>query len=619
MRQPPSIDPHQTIREVLARYPQTAAVFERHGLAGCGGAAGPLEPLDQFALLHQVDLPGLLAELEAAARTAPPAAAAPPAASPPAPPDTYPLFLKTSLLVALSAGFGIGLLAVLSRLGGPSLGAWWLPLVQAHGQAQLLGWVGLFVVGVAYHVVPRFCGAQPPSRRVALATYGLLLGALLVRVIAQPLLLVMPLPGAYTLAALLQLAASVLFVATLARWLLPRRGHFDGWEQFLLSSGAWLVIGGLLGLGVALAADRLGSAIVASPLTAAYHQAMFYGFALLVALGVTRRAIPLFMGLRPTDARGALWACGLVNLGVILTAADLLGTALAPADGWRTLGLLGTLALLGGVLLFVRALHLFERAPQAPGPGQPRGHEPFVRAAYLWLLVALVLGVVVAATDALGGQPLPSSVGVGQRHALALGFLSLLMMGVASRIVPVFGGVRLWGAALLRPLFVAFNLGVALRVAGELLGNADPLARCLVALSGVFGFAGLALFALLLWRTLDRRPAVALPLVNAPQPVSAAGATALSPELTVAAVLERWPAALPVLVAHGFAPLANPLLRRAMAPRVTLAQAAELAGVELPALLSALAAATADTAPTVNTRGAAPSACGTVSCSSHRE
>jgi hypothetical protein len=588
------IEPTTTIREVLARYPQTAAVFARHGLAGCGGPAGPLEPLDQFARLHHVDVTALLAELEASARSAPPPAPAKPAAAAAAP-ERYRLYLKTSLVLALSAGFGVGLLAVLSRAGGPSLGAFWLPLVQAHGQVQLLGWVGLFVVGVAYHVVPRFCGAAPPSDRVTLTTYGLLLGAVLVRAVAQPLAVVWPVPGAFTLAALLQLTASALFAATLLRWLVPARRRWEGYEPYLVASGVWWVVAGVLAVAMAVPTDAARGAIVASPLAGAYLHVTLYGFVLLAALGVTRRAIPLFMGLRPTSARLAMGAWLALNAAVALGAGGALGAALAPAAVWDAASQVAAWLALAGAGAFVAALHLFERAPSPPGAGQPRGHEPYIRAAYGWLLVALGLGAALALREVLTGEAAGPGAVAAARHAFALGFVSLLIFGMASRVVPVFGGVRLWQPWLLAPLFVAFNLGVLLRVAGELLGNQDALARGLVAASGLLGFAGLALFALVLWRTLDRRAPVALPMVAArPATNGAAGTIAvpITPDLTVATVLERWPATLPVFLAHGFTPLANPVLRRTLAPRVSLAQAASMKGVDLAALVAALERAT---------------------------
>lgn len=582
----PLVNPGTTVREVLARYPQTATVFARHGLAGCGGPGGPVEPIDQFARLHHVDPATLLSELEASAREAAPRRPA----APPAPWESYRLYLKTSLALALTAGFGIGLLAVLSRAGGPNLGAYWLPLIQAHGQVQLLGWVGLFVIGVAYHVVPRFRGVAPVGPRVALATYGLLLAAVLVRAIGQPLGVTAPLPGPFTLAALFQLGASGLFAGTLLRWLAPRRGPWEGYEPYLLASGGWLVLAGLLQVAVAVQTDAAGSAIVASLLGEPYLLAMFHGFALMAALGVTRRAIPLFMGLHPTDARLAMSACVLLNAGVALEVGGGVGNALAPSAAWRAGTLLGAVVAFLGALAFVRALHLYERAPRPPGPGQPRGHEAYVRTAYGWLLFSLGLGAALALREALAGAAPSAGAAAAARHALALGFLSLLLFGMASRIVPVFGGVALWGRQLLAPLYVAFNLGVVLRVAGELAGSADSLGRGLVAVSGLLGYGGLAAFALVLWRTLDARPAVALPLLTAR---AHAGAQLLTSELTVADVLARWPATLPVFLAHGFTPLANPALRAALAPRVTVAQAARMKGVDLAALLADLEAAIA--------------------------
>lgn len=62
--------------------------------------------------------------------------------------------------------------------------------------------------------------------------------------------------------------------------------------------------------------------------------------------------------------------------------------------------------------------------------------------------------------------------------------------------------------------------------------------------------------------------------------------------MRVQALLDASPAVLPCLIRHGFTPLENPVMRRALAPTVTLAQAARLrglAGEELDALLGELA------------------------------
>ena len=38
-----------TVRKVVRKFPATLPVFDRHGLMGCGGSQGPVEPLGWFA------------------------------------------------------------------------------------------------------------------------------------------------------------------------------------------------------------------------------------------------------------------------------------------------------------------------------------------------------------------------------------------------------------------------------------------------------------------------------------------------------------------------------------------------------------------------------------------
>jgi len=90
----------------------------------------------------------------------------------------YPEFgftaVTTATLIALTAGFGF--VAILSiHVGfGLSVDAWWLPVLQAHGHAQLIGWLGLFIVGVSLYFVPRLTGVPLPRPTVVPLTVGLL-------------------------------------------------------------------------------------------------------------------------------------------------------------------------------------------------------------------------------------------------------------------------------------------------------------------------------------------------------------------------------------------------------------------------------------------------------------
>jgi hypothetical protein len=150
------------IPDLLRARPHLRDVFDRYGLRGCGGAHGPAETLAYFARAHGVELERLLSELRQADRTVPhPAAAHARGGVAPRPlpvhfADTiYRPFFKTAIAIALSAGavWGAYLLIRIALAG--SFTAISIHDINAHGHAQIFGWVGLFVMGFAYQAFPR--------------------------------------------------------------------------------------------------------------------------------------------------------------------------------------------------------------------------------------------------------------------------------------------------------------------------------------------------------------------------------------------------------------------------------------------------------------------------------
>ncbi|MBI2201862.1 MAG: DUF1858 domain-containing protein, partial [Armatimonadetes bacterium] len=164
-----------TVRDVLTRYPHLVSVFEAHGLSGCGGPGGPVEPIALFASIHKVDPQALLRELNDKALLGGPPAQAQEADQPPG--SHYRLFLKTSLVLAVLVGFALGVIALASRTRLLPLG-WYGEWVPVHGHVQLYGWISLFLMGVAYQVLPRFVGRRLLSQRLVLGSYGLVLGGI---------------------------------------------------------------------------------------------------------------------------------------------------------------------------------------------------------------------------------------------------------------------------------------------------------------------------------------------------------------------------------------------------------------------------------------------------------
>ena len=67
----------------------------------------------------------------------------------------------TAALLGTPLGLLLGYWAGTGRLAGVP----WAGLVQAHGQLQLFGWLGLAVLGVTFHATAHlFATAAPPAR-----------------------------------------------------------------------------------------------------------------------------------------------------------------------------------------------------------------------------------------------------------------------------------------------------------------------------------------------------------------------------------------------------------------------------------------------------------------------
>ncbi len=574
-----------SIRDILARFPETAAVFARHGLVGCGGPAGPDEPLAFFARVHHVPLDALLTELGAAlagARDDRLPASTPLGGAVAVVEDRvrrYVPFFAASLILALSLGATLGMINLI-RLTTALLGTLPRPSVWAHAYAQVFGFVGLFVMGMAYHVIPRFAGVALQSPRSAAWSLWLQTGGVVS--VALAFLAPAPLSFLWLIGSISLVAASALFATAISRTLTSRRA-FEGFEPWVIAGAGWLVVASALAVVAAIRDDT------------SWHHVLWpvalYGFAGSWIFGVGRRIFPVFIGWTPRSARWDRPVFLLYETGVLLWSAGAWPEQTAAGAAARGLG---ASALLAAVPAFTYRLGVFgTRESSAADPH--RGYERYIFAAWAWLFVALATGPLwTIGALALGRYGSVTMLDFS-RHALALGFVTQMIMGVASRVLPVFTGRRLWSTRVRTAGFWLINTSVGLRglealVATGTWADAWPL----IALSGPPAVAALALFALNVTMTMKGDGAAerattadlkAHPTANGPRR-RGAEPPALA-DWVVADLLEI-PSALEVMVAAGFAPLQNPALRAALARTVTLRQACRLKGVPLEPLVSRL-------------------------------
>jgi hypothetical protein len=169
------------------------------------------------------------------------------------------------------------------------------------------------------------------------------------------------------------------------------------------------------------------------------------------------------------------------------------------------------------------------------------------------------------------------------RHAITVGFVSLMIVGVASKVVPTLNGVPARALPSLWIPFVLLNVGCTARVLFQTLTDFTPGAFPLAGVSGAFEVAGLALWGIHLIRvmlgryriTTEQSPAEGPPTEALPGHI-VGWLTAVAPETI--AVFERM----------GFPAITNRLLRETIARTITVRQACALKGIDEERLLAAL-------------------------------
>lgn len=199
----------------------------------------------------------------------------------------------------------------------------------------------------------------------------------------------------------------------------------------------------------------------------------------------------------------------------------------------------------------------------------------FVRMSLLYLAAGTVMGILMAANvlDRFAWRFV-------HLHLNLLGFMTMIVSGVAYHVIPRFMGRPLRHPWLVGVHFWLANLGLAGMVAtrGLAAAGAGPWAQRPFPAFAAMAGAGALIF---LWNLF---PVLADRRVRTP-------AGRVDPRMKVAEALERWPATLEVFKRWGFAALANPAARATFAKLVSIEKACRIHKVDLQPFLGALDAA----------------------------
>lgn len=359
----------------------------------------------------------------------------------------------------LIPGTFLGVVNLFQASARESVGAVSPAWLQAHGHAQVFGWVGSFILGIGFYSLSKQSAGAPLRTRPAWICWALWTLGVSLRWIAA--VYEWRWRALLPLSAAMELSAFVVFVTSVARHrpaevihsahVAPSRG-VDLWIR--------VVITAVLGFGSVLLVNFVTSIQLAArgdtpALPHLVNQRFLtltaWGFLAPFVWGFSTKWLPVFLGLGPTRARWLIAGLSLNLAGIVLTLANHVSVAT-----WCAVVGAGCVAL--GIRIFEPRIH----APKTRGV-----HDSFpffVRTAYVWLLIAALLGVAAARWDVSG------AIWGASRHAFTVGFISVMVFSIGQRVLPAFASAgTLWSPRLMAWSLTLLIVGCALRVSSEVL------------------------------------------------------------------------------------------------------------------------------------------------------
>lgn len=131
----------------------------------------------------------------------------------------------------------------------------------------------------------------------------------------------------------------------------------------------------------------------------------------------------------------------------------------------------------------------------------------FLRASLAWLVLGAFLGV------AMTLHPIWMLYRTAHLHMMLLGFVTMMIAGVAYHVIPRFGSTPLWSPRLAMIHWLLANVGLTLLLAGFVFDQQASIGGpMLLVTGGALSAASLFAFGWNIWRTLDHARDPMVPL-----------------------------------------------------------------------------------------------------------
>lgn len=398
-------------------------------------------------------------------------------------------FFTTAILTILTVGASWGVL-ILWRIGFAENFTTVSPLeINAHGHAQISGWVGLFMMGFAYRAFPRVWRTNLIAPRLAVGVFVTMLTGLAMATLglgingnaaAVPLAMV---------GGTLELVAILAFATQLMLTYRRSGAALEPFTGFVAVALGWFVAQAAMGLWhtwttMTSTGDELIWYI--ATYQAPLRDLQIHGMTMTMILGVSTVVLPAVFGLPRVSARRAWRALVILTLAVF--GESVLFVVYRLMDDHRIAALL----LVPWIMLAVAAAMIaLPWRLWRPLPRDDGRSGKFIRAAYAWLAVSLTMLIVMPAYQAASGIAFSHAYYGAIRHAITVGFASLMIIGISSRAVAAFHSVPMRTLPSLWGPFILVNTGCFLRVTLQTLTDWHPLFYDVVGISGLLELTGI--------------------------------------------------------------------------------------------------------------------------------
>lgn len=379
------------------------------------------------------------------------------------------------------------------------------PYVLAHANSQLFGWVGFFVIGFSLqqcHVPEQMIRH---FNRLAAMTLWTLAAGIVLRFAAEPLAGQNTQQWAWLgeLSGVLQLIAVLVYL-----WL----GGMYHRKTGALTWPTAFVFGSLLCLLVVTALDpfvfaethqvaKLDSILFVARWFSPLREVQFLGFVAMMVFGVAATKFSSCLGFAPPNkvlgiAAFLAWTTGLLCR--IFGWMSFFNAEMA--RGSDSLYRVGAALLFFGAVFMAASLKVFE-----PVLVKNRS-QLFIRTAFVWLWIAGFLLILEPLHLTSIGAPFSHAYTGAIRHAVTVGFISQMIVGVGWHVATKMGRVDETRLVSLLPVWFLLNLGNTLRVALEIATDYGTGAFMPMGFTGFVELVGLAVWGALMIRLCGLKP-----------------------------------------------------------------------------------------------------------------